>query len=285
MELLKLRYFHAVAQLEHVTKAAELLHVSQPSLSQSIHSLEAQLGVELFVRQGRRLVLTRYGQHLKERLDALLPQFDALATEMATLKQEATHTVKLNILAASSFVINTIVEYQKQNTHATFDFEQSQLHNDCDILITTNGLSPETKRSPLHRYVKKESIFLAVPKTSAYAREEAVDLSCVQNESFVMLSSTRLFGALCNRFCAQAGFTPKTVFESDSPTAVQNMISIGAGVAFWPEHSWGKLQNQSLTLLPIARPLCQRELIVEHYQRQPNSLYAEDFYRFLIHTL
>ncbi len=282
MDIQKLKYFYTTAQLEHITRAAEILHISQPSLTQAIHSLESELGVPLFQRQGRRVVLTEFGKNLKQRLDTLLPEFDHLAVEMEELKQSVTKTVKLNILAASSFVINTIMDYKKKNPDVIFDFEQNDLKYNCDILITTNGLNTDRAKNYLQRCVKKEKIYLAVPKDSKYAKAPSIDLGAVKDESFIMLSSTRLFGAICNKFCSIAGFYPKILFESDSPTAVQNIISMGAGIAFWPEYSWGKLQNKNLTLLPIASPICQRDLIIELHERNPKSLYAEDFYNFLL---
>ena len=284
MEIQKLRYFYTAAELEHMTRAAELLHVSQPSLTQAIHSLEAELDVPLFERRGRKVGLTEFGRQLKRRLDTLLPEFDSLADEMRQLRQSVTKTVKLNILAASSFVINIIMEYKKKNPDVIFDFEQNELKYDCDILITTNGLDTDNKKY-VERTVKKERIFLAVPVDSLYAKEPAVDLCTVRDESFIMLSSTRLFGAICKRFCSVAGFAPKILFESDSPSAVQNIISMGAGIAFWPEYSWGAVDPKKLKLLPIADPVCERDLIVELHERMPRSVCAREFYDFLLQKI
>ena len=285
MDIQKLKYFYTTARLEHVTRSSEVLHISQPSLTQAIHSLESELGVPLFQRKGRKVELTEFGVYLKQRLDVLIPEFDHLAIEMEELKQSVTKKIKLNILAASSFVINAIMEYKKENPEAIFDFEQNETKNNCDILITTNGLKNDSEKKYLHRCVKKEKIYLAVPKDSSYAKASSVELSAVRDESFIMLSNTRLFGAICSRYCSVAGFYPKVIFESDSPTAVQNIISMGAGIAFWPEYSWGKLHNENLKLVTVTEPVCERDLVVEQYERQPRSLYAEDFYNFLINKL
>ena len=285
MNIQKLKYFYTTAKLEHITKASELLHISQPSLTQAIHSLEFELGVPLFNRQGRRIVLTQFGQYLKERLDTLLPQLDNLPNEIEQLKNTVNKTVKLNILAASSFVINTIMSYKKKNPDVIFDFEQNELKYDCDIVITTNGLSSESSKGYVQRCVKEEKIYLAVPKSSKYATLEEIDLSVVKDESFIMLSSTRLFGVICNKFCSIAGFFPKVLFESDSPAAVQNIISMGAGIAFWPEYSWGKLDNKNVSLIPVSHPICQRDLIFELHGRLPKSVYAEDFYNYLLQKI
>ncbi|MBR2370581.1 MAG: LysR family transcriptional regulator [Clostridia bacterium] len=282
MDINKLKYFYTAAQLEHITRASEAMHLSQPSLTQAIRSLEEELGVPLFKRQGRHVLLTEFGEHLKKRLDILLPEFDGLALEMEQLKRTATKTVKLNILAASTFVINTIMEYKRLNPDAAFDFEQNELRYDCDIRISTNGFGIGEEHKCLQRYVKKENIYLAVPKNSKYAEAGSIILEDVRDESFVMLSNSRLFGAMCKNFCSLAGFTPKILFESDSTIAVQNIIGMGVGVAFWPEYSWGEPQNESVSLVPISDPTCRREIILELHERIPQSLYAKDFYEFLL---
>lgn len=285
MEIQKLKYFYAVAKNQHVTRAAEELHISQPSLTQSIRSLESELGVELFRKSGRRIALTEFGQFLKLKLDVLLPEFDKIPSEIEQLKNKVNKTVKLNILAASSFVINAIVDYRKQQPDVIFDFEQNDMNNDCDLVITTNGLNSNSSKNYLKRCIKEERIYLAVPKNSSYASNGVIDLRDVKDESFVMLSHSRLFGVICNKFCSIAGFSPKILFESDSPIAVQNIISTGTGIAFWPEYSWGKVKNKNVSLIPISYPNCQRDLIIELRERTPKSEYAKDFYEFLIKQL
>ncbi|MBR7143170.1 MAG: LysR family transcriptional regulator [Clostridia bacterium] len=285
MDLQKLKYFHTVAKLQHVTRAAEELHLSQPSLTQAIQALERELDVPLLKKQGRGVVLTEFGTHLQQRLDSLLPELDRLPQEMAQLKNKSRKTVKLNILAASSLIIDILVEYRRINPDAVFEFEQNALHRGCDLLITTNGLHSDRRKGCSKHFYKEEQIFLAVPKSSSYARRKTIRLEEVQNESFVLLSGSRLFGALCKQYCQTAGFTPKILFESDSPLAVQNIIATGAGIAFWPAYSWGAVKNEELVLLPISEPICQRDLTVELYDRIPRSLYAEDFYEYLIRRI
>ncbi len=281
MELAKLRYFLAVARLNHVTKAADEMCISQPSLTQAIRSLESELGVKLLKKEGRRIVLTEYGVYLRDRLELVLPQVDNLANEIEQLKNKVNRKVKLNILAASTFVINAIMNYRKVNPEVVFDFEQNDKHTDCDIVIATNGVASETK-NVIKRTVKQENIYLAVPKNSVYAEKKSVELSEVKDENFIMLSSSRLFGVICNKICLASGFLPKVLFESDSPSAVQNIISMGTGVAFWPEHSWGRVNNDNIVLLPIVNPVCKRDLIFELRDRLPKSEYAEGFYNYLL---
>ena len=282
MELQKLRQFHTVAKYQHITKAAAELYIAQPSLTQSIASLEKELGVSLFTKRGRNIVLTEYGEYLKHRLDKLLPEIEELPKEIQNLKSAVSKRLKLNILAASTFVLNAIVAYRKNHPDVVFDFEQNAEKQNCDIVITTNVGRKKAPASYAKRSVMEEKIYLAVPKDSAYGQMESITLSEVKDEEFVLLSGSRLFGVICNQLCSSAGFSPKVMFESDSPSAVQNIISTGAGIAFWPEYSWGKLTSDNVKLLSVTSPDCRRELITELYDTGKQSPYAEDFYEFLL---
>ena len=64
MELTQLTYFLTVAQMQHMTRAAEALHIAQPALTKSVQRLESELGVPLIARKGRGIALTPYGQRL-----------------------------------------------------------------------------------------------------------------------------------------------------------------------------------------------------------------------------
>ena len=72
MNLLQLKYFQEVAKYQNITRTAEILHVSQPSLSTAIRHLEEELGIELFDRKGKSIVLNENGQNfLREITDTL----------------------------------------------------------------------------------------------------------------------------------------------------------------------------------------------------------------------
>lgn len=75
--LMVLRYFQKVAELQHVTRAAEALHVAQPSVSRVIKSMEQELNVPLFERRGRNIILTSYGEVFLRHVDRILKEADA----------------------------------------------------------------------------------------------------------------------------------------------------------------------------------------------------------------
>jgi len=282
MELAKLRYFYVVAKLGHVTKASERIHIAQPALTKAIKQLEEELGVPLFYKKGRNILTTVYGEYLKNKLETLLPQIDGIGEELQRLKHEQRNTVKLNVLAASTAVTDAVVSYKKKNSSVIFQLIQNEEETDCDVSVRMRmgGELPTF----LHKCVLDEEIFLAVPKNSPYAIREKIQLAELKEEGFVHLAGSRAFRATCDRFCALAGFQAHISFESDSPTAVKNIIGAHAGVGFWPEYSWGRVSSD-VALLPIAEPICQRELIVGLHESPTPSAVAEDFYQYLIRFL
>ena len=76
MNLNQLHYFAKLAEVEHYTKAAEELSISQPSLSHAVSSLEKEIGTKLFEKQGRGVVLTKYGKIFKEYVDEAIHSLD-----------------------------------------------------------------------------------------------------------------------------------------------------------------------------------------------------------------
>lgn len=76
MNVAQLRYFVAVAQLEHYSKAAKALYITQPALSNSMNRLEKELGVQLFESMGRNIVLTPQGKDLLVSVSAALKELD-----------------------------------------------------------------------------------------------------------------------------------------------------------------------------------------------------------------
>jgi DNA-binding transcriptional LysR family regulator len=84
MSLQQLQYFVAVAEEEHVTRAAERLRISQPPLSRQIQALEDELGLPLFERRGRGVVLTEFGRHFAARATQIL---DSVASVLAESKR------------------------------------------------------------------------------------------------------------------------------------------------------------------------------------------------------
>ena len=284
MELAKLRYFYTVAKLGHVTRAAEQIHIAQPALTKAIKQLEDELGVPLFYKKGRNIHITAFGEYLKNKLETVFAQLDSIPKELEQLKSEQRRTVRINVLAASTAVTDAVVAYKKRNPDVIFQLIRSAKERDCDVSVATDtahlsALPPISKTLAM-----EEKIYLAVPKDSRYAENDSISLSLVKDEGFVHMAGSRLFSAICDRFCLNAGFKPHLSFESDSHVAVKNIIGAHAGVGFWPEYSWGKVSSD-VALLTISDQDCKRTLTVSLHENPLPSPIAESFYEYLVKFL
>lgn len=97
MELRVLRYFLAIAREENMTKAASVLHLTQPTLSRQIHQLEQELGTTLFIRNGHHIFLTASGMRLKQRAQDLVELADRTEAEMKQKEEIIAGEISLGI--------------------------------------------------------------------------------------------------------------------------------------------------------------------------------------------
>lgn len=281
MELLQLRYFMVAARHEHVTHAAEELHIAQPALTQSIQRLETELGVPLFDRKNRGIALNNAGKLLQKRLYPILHALDSLPQELLEANDISAHTIHLNLRASATLVTKCIIAYRSQFPRHNFQLYQNPNGENYDLCVSM--VAPGSAHGPLTRVLLEEEFFLAVPAASPYASRASIRLEETQKEGYVSLDRTRPIRGICDQFCEQAGFTPQIIFESDNPESVRNLISAGLGIGFWPRYSWGPVSSSQVVLLPIESPSCRRDIIVTKSKEGWENPAVRDFYRFLFH--
>ena len=290
MELQQLVYFREVAETEHMTKSAERLHIAQPSLSKAIANLEKELGVPLFVHHGRNIQLTEHGRFLYARLQKLLPEIEKLPDEVASMAKTENRTIHIAVQAASMLVTAAIIAYKKEQSDVHFRFLQNEpisLPGEAaDSLSAYDiGITTRPAYTPPHPDTRifqcTEEIFLAVPHSHPLAERDEIHLTDAAHEGFISLAGSKQLRWICDRFCAAAGFSPDIVFESDSPSAVRDMIGANLGIGFWPEYTWGKIDRRDVRLLTITAPVCKRELVFHMQENKSNNTIVTDFYRFL----
>ncbi len=97
MNIRDLQYLVAVAELQHFGRAAERCHASQPTLSMQIRKLEDQLGVALFERSGRRVLITSAGEQIVERARILIRDYEELQSVARRLKDPTAGHYRLGV--------------------------------------------------------------------------------------------------------------------------------------------------------------------------------------------
>lgn len=121
MELRVLRYFLTVVREENISKAAEILHMTQPTLSRQIAQMEEELGAQLFIR-GRRLILTDAGMMLRHRAKEVVQLMEKIEDEFQAREDVAgTITIGCGGQTAVNYLLNSLTDFQKQYPKIHYD--------------------------------------------------------------------------------------------------------------------------------------------------------------------
>lgn len=264
MDLLQLKYFQVVARLENITRAAEELHIAQPSLSKTIARLEDSLGVPLFERTGKRIRLNRFGETFLRRVERSFNELENGQRELANLAGLESKSITVGV-SSSRLLLNFLKKYLTCNPDVKFrlrhianqqELENELLNGKIDLSIFFSpSIHSEIRCKPL----LVEEILLAVPPNHRLADRTNIQLSEVANDSFIKVTTDLEFRTITNNFCLQAGFTPNVAFEIESLDVIVSLVNAGLGVAFLPE-CWyqGNNSKDSPISLHIETPACQR---------------------------
>lgn len=249
MELRHLRYFIAVAEELHFSRAAERLQIAQPPLSQQIRSLEEELGVQLFERTKRRVQLTEAGQVFLEEARLVLAQLERAvrAAQRASRGEIGRLGVGVNSSATQSFVPEILRVFRERCPcvelvlHELASSHQVQGIRDNQIDVGFLWLLSVDDSALSFMSIWREPIVVALPETHPLAKLPQIPLQALVGEPFVL--PPRQLGAgfysLIISLCQQVGFSPKVVQEAMLMQTIVSLVAGGVGVALVP----ASLQN------------------------------------------
>lgn len=285
MELLQLKYFQTVARLEHMTKAAEELHIAQPALSKTIARLEQDIGVPLFDRHKQKIRLNSYGRLFLQQVEPALTMLEEgrrQVADQAGLEQGRIVLATTNHKCDAEFISSFLSAYPKVNlrlTQTTSHEEKIELLLDGELDFCITSLPIEHEEIESIEFLREE-IFLAVPSGHPLSNRTRICLSELAGEPFIGLDRKHSYRVLTDQLCKSAGFEPKISCEVDDTTVMSAFVKAGMGVALLTESA--KLKEPSLVLLPIEQPVCQRTFLLAWSRHHYLSKAAHTFRDFLI---
>ena len=243
MELRQLHYVIQIAAEKNFSRAADKLHIAQPSLSQQLSKLEQELGVLLFRRTTNSVELTQAGQVFVEKSQSILDAVEQLKQEMDDMAQMRRGRLVVGTLPITGSHILPLVlpvfgaQYPQIEVvlveESTVKLEQLTASGGTDLSLLSLPLIDSTLS---HEPYMEEQICLAVPPQHPLAvRQEAVHIEELKAEPFIKLKRGQGFRQITVELCEQAGFAPQIVFESSNIETVQSLVAGGMGIAFVPQ--------------------------------------------------
>ena len=241
MDLIKLRYFYITAKLENMSLAAKELLISQPALSKAITNLEAELEMDLFFRNGKRISLNENGSFLFKRVERIFSEVRDLERGLEERRGEGDGN--LSIVTTLPYTFTNIIDlFFNEYPHVKYqqvplskeNLQQFIENGKYDVCITTEKIEhSNVEWVPLF----EEEIFLTVPKSYKEAKTGTIDLMKLDNISFIGLTNQYSFRQFTDQFCKSVGYTPIYQVEVEEATTILQIVKNGRGAAFTPETS------------------------------------------------
>src|SRR5581483_7683454 len=220
LDIRHLRYFLAVAEAGSFSRAADRLGISQPSVSQQMRDLEAELRVSLFQRRGKRILLTPSGQVFQEHARAILRQLEHFLEELASEPGRSRGALHLGVVpilnvplmpplpgrfAAAHPGINLTVE-EISSTEIETAIEEGRM----DV-----GLGFLTRHSPNLHYERlcTDQFALIVSESHPWARRRTVQLSELHQQRLLQLPDSFVMRRMSDEICRKHKVRPRTVAE------------------------------------------------------------------------
>lgn len=254
LELSELQYFRAVANLEHVTKAAQELHVSQPNLSNAITRLENKLGVKLFERTRGKIRLTDIG---REYLRYVNDAFKVLEEgELRIQEMTARTNSQVQVSCSINRLMNTIIE-QFIGEHPDIMIHQSLLPTDniadqferdeTDFAITFRPITgPQFEWIPIF----KSELLVGVSKEHRFANQRTIKL-CELEQEAIICNNIGADKTILEQLCAAGGFSPKLGLESNDGWYIGEVLQRENMLTLLPALDYYAVASNSLNVQPI----------------------------------
>ncbi|SEG08228.1 LysR family transcriptional regulator [Paenibacillus sp. UNC499MF] len=286
MEILQLQYFRTVARLQHMTKAAEELHIAQPALSKTIARLENDLGVPLFDRQGRKITLNAFGRAFLNKAEVALTALEEGRKEVADLAgmEQGSISIASPVLNRLSGPLGEFLarypDIRLRLTQVpTEDLAGMLEKGEADFCFTAY---PVARPGIVEEPVLSEEVFLAVPPGHRFADRTSIALREAAGEPFIGYKKEHVFRQRDDALFRQAGMTPDFVCEVNEPSAKAALVRAGLGVAFVGACNRSEEPPTALMVrIPISEPACSSSYQLAWHEKRYLSKAAQKFRDFI----
>ncbi|GHE81614.1 LysR family transcriptional regulator [Streptomyces spiralis] len=293
MQFQQLQYFVAVAETRHFTRAADLVHVAQPSLSQQIKALERELGADLFLRARGNITLTDAGEALLPLARRILADADTARHEVQELVQLRSGRVRLGATPSlcTGLLPDVLRAFHDRYPGIRLLVEEGGSHDlvrelargALDLALVVLPLPTPSPALTTVELLREDLVVVSSPEAPAPGGSErrTVRISDLEGERLVMFRHGYDLRELTVAACRAEGFEPEFAVEGGEMDAVLGFVRAGLGVAVVPRMVAAR-SGQGLRVTPLARPGLYRTIALAHRSDVAPPRAARELQRMLL---
>jgi LysR family transcriptional regulator, transcription activator of glutamate synthase operon len=295
MELRQLIYFIEVAKHEHVSSAAETLHIAQSAISRQIGNLEIELGVQLIEKDGRNIKLTHIGKLFAEQATIAVKAIDNAKQLIDEYLDPDRGIIRIGFPTsfASNILPSIILAFKKEYPDVRYHLRQGSYNFLIEGIkkreIDLAFIGPVPSREPDIRadILFTEQFVALLPITHPLAKEKSLSLLQLMKDSFVLFPEGYILRKIVEDACLQAGFRPSILFEGEDLDAIKGLVSSGIGVTLLPDVTlYGNLPNDTVKV-NVVQPEVRRSvglITPKHRELTPSETlfynFAKNYFSF-----
>lgn len=282
MTLRHMKIFTTVYRCQSVTRAAQELHVAQPSLSVAIRELEEHYGVRLFERTGRNIIPTQAADALYSYAGHIVSLFDDMEKSMRNWDTLGVLRLGASITIGTHILPDLIRRYRAKMPELQIEavverssgIERRLMDNEIDIgLLETQPEHPELLAVPFLR----DELCAIVPPGSPLVAKETVTLQELAEHPFLMREPGSSVRQLLDACFSLLQLSVRPIWQSASTQAIVSAVGEGLGVSVLPRMLVARdAREEIVRMIPIDKPL-QRELNIVYHKRKFLTQNMQDF--------
>ncbi len=281
MELQQIRYFIAVYETLNFTKAAAQCQVSQPALTKAIKRLEDYLGSTLFVRDGRRVIVSEFGKILHPNLEEMLRQDQAVKTLIKNFRllDKTPLSVGVMVTIGPTALAPFLVDFRTKHPGIEVSVVERPLMEllralkegevEVALLHDPEQDNGDIRAEPIYQ----ERYVVVLPPGHALAARDEIRLKDLSKQSYVDRLSCEMRELVMAK-AAMEGVELYARFRSEREDWVQGMVLAGMGFAFMPEYA---VTAKDLIVRPLVDPAVSRMVSIASMRGRKWSLAASAF--------
>lgn len=294
MEFRQLEYFITLAKELHFTRAAEKLHISQPTLSHQIKALEEEVGTQLFDRIGKKITLTEAGKILYEQSLNIFTMIENTKLQLNELEMIQRGSLKIGALPGelTSFVSDILLKYVKEypqvkiSVHSSDDLITLLNDNQVDYAFSYRYNSMQNFDDQLIQiplYTDK-FVFVAA-KDHPLMEKNKLNLNDLKGVPLISFTELQLCRKIINYVAKREQVTINPIFETSDIHTIFDFVKRKLGGAIVPESLYEFHQNENIDARAITNRGLSRETVFIYRKDKFLSTVAKSFIPTLIHYL